>query len=216
MIRDLRNVSNTYAPRVTRHVTARVHRSRGNPRERGLLPRRLLRAAGADRCGPGWGPFTRLSTPVVEARPSGQITGADLAATFAPFPPIRSHHSFRAFVGKAVELLEGGVHLLLIDVFPPTTRDPQGIHSAIWQELVGEHGGFTLPSEAPLTLVSYRAPPGPEAYVEPTAVGTPLINMPIFLTCESYVPVPLEPTYQAAWEAVPEFSRNVIEGRPND
>jgi hypothetical protein len=122
---------------------------------------------------------------------------------------------FRSFVAKAVELLDGGVHLLIADLFPPTARDPQGVHLAIWQELVGEAEGFAPPPDAPLTLVSYRAGPGPEAYVEPTAVGTPLIDMPIFLTRDTYVPVPLEATYQAAWEAVPAYWQNVIEGRPN-
>ena len=41
------------------------------------------------------------------------------------------------------------------------------------------------------------------AYVEPIAVGDPLPEMPIFLTGESYVPCPLEATYQTAWEQFP-------------
>jgi hypothetical protein len=35
------------------------------------------------------------------------------------------------------------VNLLIVDLFPPTSRDPQGIHGAIWDELAGEP--FELP-----------------------------------------------------------------------
>jgi len=31
-----------------------------------------------------------------------------------------------------------GVHLLLIDLFPSSKRDPQGIHQAIWDQFVEE------------------------------------------------------------------------------
>jgi hypothetical protein len=34
--------------------------------------------------------------------------------------------------------------------------------------------------------------------------------MPLFLTTEIYVPVPLDATYQAAWEAVPAIWRDVL------
>jgi hypothetical protein len=40
--------------------------------------------------------------------------------------------------------------------------------------------------------------------------------MPLFLTAERYVNVPLEATYQAAYRGMPEFWRNVIEQRPNE
>ena len=56
---------------------------------------------------------------------------------------------------------------------------------------------------------------GLEAFVEPTAVGTALIEMPLFLTLEVYVPVPLEATYQSAWEGMPAFWRGVVETSPS-
>jgi hypothetical protein len=43
------------------------------------------------------------------------------------------------------------------------------------------------------------------------AVGRPLVDMPLFLTAERYVYVPLEPTYLAACRGRPGFRRNVIE-----
>jgi hypothetical protein len=49
-----------------------------------------------------------------------------------------------------------------------------------------------------------------EAYVEPTAIGRKMIDMPLFLNPRHYVPVPLEITYQAAWELLPAVWRKRI------
>jgi hypothetical protein len=106
-----------------------------------------------------------------------------------------------AFVGKAVEFLRAGIHLLIVDLFPPGPRDPEGIHRVIWDEV--EEGNFTLPSDQRLTLAAYIGWPIPECFVEPTAVGKALVDMPLFLTPDIYVPVPLEPSYQSAWASVP-------------
>jgi len=119
-----------------------------------------------------------------------------------------NRNGLRAFVTKAVEMLQAGVHLLIVDLLPPGPRDPQGIHQVLWEELMGE-SDFTLPADAPLTLASYVGG-GSEAFVEPTAVGVSLIDMPLFLTPEVYVPVPLEATYQSAWEGLAAFWRGVL------
>jgi hypothetical protein len=111
-------------------------------------------------------------------------------------------------VEKAVDFLRGGIHLLIIDLFPPTPRDPRGIHAAIWSEIM-DHD-FTPPEGEPLTLVAYRAADLKQAYIEPTAVGRPLVDMPLFLDPGLYVPVPLEKTYQSAFEAVPRRWREVL------
>ena len=112
-----------------------------------------------------------------------------------------SNAEFGAFVEKATKLIRQGVHMLIIDLFPPTKRDPHGIHDAIWGELAGDD--FDPPTDKPLTLISYDASPTEVAYVEPTAVGDVLIDMPLFLAPEHYVPTPLEATYETAWEVFP-------------
>lgn len=117
---------------------------------------------------------------------------------------------FRAFVDKAVEALYRGYHLLVIDLFPPTPRDPQGIHAAIWGDIA--EVDFTPPTEEPLTLAAYSAGPTKRAYVDTTAVGKDLIAMPLFLEPEWYVEVPLEATYREAYEGVPRRWRTVLEG----
>jgi len=103
------------------------------------------------------------------------------------------------------------VHLLIIDLIPPGTFDPRGIHAAIWEEYTGEQ--FTPPSDQRLTLAAYIGGGAFEAYVEPTSVGLDLIDMPLLLDSDRYVPTPLQMTYQSAWEAVPTVWRKVIENR---
>lgn len=120
-----------------------------------------------------------------------------------------SRHALRSFVEKAVEALYRGFHLLVVDLFPPTPRDPQGIHAAIWGEISDEP--FAPPPDEPLTLAAYSAGPVKRAYVEPTAVGRELMEMPLFLEPEFHVNVPLEATYQAAYRGVPRRWRDVLE-----
>jgi hypothetical protein len=120
-----------------------------------------------------------------------------------------SRHGLRSFVEKAVEALYRGYHLLVIDLFPPGPRDPDGIHGAIWSEF-GD-AAFELPAGEPLTLAAYSAGPRKRAYIEPTAVGRALIDMPLFLEAEIYVEVPLEATYQAAYAGVPRRWQRVLE-----
>lgn len=120
--------------------------------------------------------------------------------------------AFKAFVDKVCQLLEYRVHLLLVDPFPPGTRDPNGIHAAIWAEIEDEP--FRLPADKPLTMVAYESALTTWAYIEPVAVGDRLPDMPVFLEPDFYVDLPLEATYTAAWESVPKRWRRVIEGDP--
>jgi Protein of unknown function (DUF4058) len=113
-----------------------------------------------------------------------------------------------AFVRKAEQALLAGIHLLIVDLFPPTPRDPEGIHRAIWGE--GREGDFALPADKRLTCVSYVGYPCVEVFLEPVAVGDKLPKMPLFLSPEMYVLVPLEDTYRSAWEAVPAIWREAL------
>ncbi len=121
-----------------------------------------------------------------------------------------SRAALAAFVGLAVDVLRQGINLLVVDLFPPSARDPQGIHKAIWDEL--EDRPFTLSPEKPLTLAAYVAGVPKTAYVEPVAVGDTMPDMPAYLDPTSYVPVPLEATYQATWASCPDDMREAVEG----
>jgi hypothetical protein len=56
-------------------------------------------------------------------------------------------NAFKALIERAWDRLGHGIHLLLIDLFPPTTRDPNGIQGALWEEIASEL--FTSPAEKP-------------------------------------------------------------------
>lgn len=105
-----------------------------------------------------------------------------------------SRHAVHSFARKAVDFLAEGIHLLVVDLFPPGRRDPQGIHKVIWDRLEDEP--FTLPAGKPLTAVSYAAGDEIVAYIEPVAAGDPLPDMPVFLTPDRHILAPLESTYR--------------------
>jgi hypothetical protein len=117
--------------------------------------------------------------------------------------------AFDDLVCKAVELLAHQVHLLILDLQPPTERDPQGIHGAIWDDVAGSP--HDRPVDKPLTLAAYESGSTVRAHVQPVAVGDSLIPMPVFLEPGRYVEVPLEETYQAAFASVPRRWRAILE-----
>jgi hypothetical protein len=139
------------------------------------------------------------------------VTGDDVVAIVEIVSPGNkaSRRMIESFVNKSIELLAAGIHLLIIDLFPPTPRDPQGIHHAIWSGLKDDQ--FRLPPDQPLTLVSYSPGGFIRAFIEPAAVGDFLPDMPLFLEPGLYVQAPLEKTYQAAFDAVPRRWRRVLE-----
>lgn len=120
-----------------------------------------------------------------------------------------SRNALRQFVEKAADILNQGVNLLVVDLFPPTPRDPLGIHKAIWDEFGDEP--FAPPPDKPLTAVSYLGGDLPTAYVEPIGIGDPLPSLPLFLSEERYIPAPLESTYLQAWAVFPKLLKELIE-----
>jgi hypothetical protein len=157
-----------------------------------LAPPRVRFTAQAD--------FHRRKQSAIVVR---HTSGDDVVAVVEIVSPSNKHSraSINALIHKACELLEAGIHLLVLDLFPPTKRDPAGLHAALWEELVDET--FTPPPNQPLTLVGYESANPVRAFVEPAAVGEALPDMPLFLETGAHVPVPLERTYMAAYDTVP-------------
>jgi hypothetical protein len=142
--------------------------------------------------------YARRANRVTIRHPDGQVVA--IIEIVSPGNK-DSKHAVRTFARKAVEFLHAGIHLLIVDLFPPSKRDPQGIHKLIWDRIRDEP--FVLPPDKPLTLAAYSAGTTIAAYIEPVAVGDVLPDLPIFLTPERYVPCPLESTYQASWDVFP-------------
>src|SRR5579884_1243139 len=65
-----------------------------------------------------------------------------------------SRAAVRDFVDKAIEFLRNGIHLLIVDLFPPTPRDPFGMHKLIWDQIHEEE--FVFPPGKDRVLASYE------------------------------------------------------------
>jgi hypothetical protein len=112
-------------------------------------------------------------------------------------------------LAKALSALQQGCHLLVVDPLPAGALDPQGIHERIWQAATGEP--FELPQRDLRTLAAYHSVSPPSAYVELAELADPLSPMPLFLSGEEYVNVPLEETYEAASASMPAHVRRAVE-----
>jgi hypothetical protein len=111
------------------------------------------------------------------------------------------------FVDKACMLLKNGIHLLVLDVLPPGSSNPQGMHGEIWEALEG-----ALPDDLgnPFVFSSYEADVGVRAFAEAVDLGDALPDMPLFLMPRKHILVPLETTYDSAFAALPRRWRDVM------
>jgi hypothetical protein len=135
----------------------------------------------------------------------------DVVAVIEVMSPGNKHskNAIGKFIKKAIEFLDIGISVLIVDLLPPTKRDANGIHGAIWSELTDEP--FELPADKRLTLVSYVGGADRKAFIEPVAVGDALPAMPLFLDDQAHVPVDLETTYMRTWSLCPAPMRELVE-----
>jgi hypothetical protein len=145
------------------------------------------------------------------------VSGHRLVALLEILSPANKDRmaSIHEFTDKAAEALHVGVHLLVIDLFPPGKFDPAGMHGVMWEQIAPDGEPYDLPAGASLTLASYAARrSNVDIYLEHLAVGAVLKDMPLFLSADRYVNVPLEETYMAAYRGVPAIWRQALE-RPS-
>ena len=121
---------------------------------------------------------------------------------------------FRAFVEKSADLIQQGVHMLVIDPFPPTPRNPSGMAKAIWDQF--EIEPMELPPGKPLTISSYDAGFARAMYVYFAGAGDVLPDVPLFLRPEVYVYAPLESAYQEAWRSFPAPLKGLLDRGPGE
>jgi hypothetical protein len=158
----------------------------------------------------------RLTAPATPSRRTiaiRHVSGHRLIALVEIVSPANKDRaeSVKAFADKVTEALRSGVHVMVVDLFPPGPADPAGMHGAIWSNFDAEP--CSSPVDQPLTVASYLADWQPEAWLEHRAVGDTLPEMALFLTADVCIPLPLEATYQAAYAKEPLFWRDVLEGR---
>lgn len=160
--------------------------------------------------------FTEEMERDVYARTADRVTvyhasGDRVVGFIEIVSPGNKHSAYELdrFLEKLNHALEQGIHLLVIDVHPPGKHDPRGLHAAFWEQHSSTAHGVTV--EQPLGLSAYRSDVAPTAYFQPLAVRDPLPDMPIFLTPDHYVNVPLESSYLDSWRGVPARWKRVLE-----
>lgn len=119
-----------------------------------------------------------------------------------------SRSAINELVQKTCDLMRAEVHVMIVDLFPPSQRDPQGIHKLIWDDF--QQKDFEFPSGKDRMVMSYEGGPEVAAYLEPLAVGDPLPEMPLMLPRELHIKVPLESTYMRSWELLPQPIKNAV------
>ena len=116
------------------------------------------------------------------------------------------------FAAKAVDALDSGIHLVVVDLFPPGPYDPQDMPGAVRQRLVDPRR-LSIACRRALDVGQLRCRAGRRNLLEHLAAGGILPEMPLFLNLERYVSLPLESTYEAAYQGMPAFWRGVLEGK---
>jgi hypothetical protein len=111
-----------------------------------------------------------------------------------------------ALTEKVLALLDQGIHVVILDAFPPTPRDPHGLHNRFAEACQAQE--LPLPSPEHRLMASYRAGRPATAYLYPVALAEALPDAPLFLRGPAHVLLPLESTYQQAWLGVPRVVRN--------
>ena len=123
---------------------------------------------------------------------------------------LQSAKAVRAMTSRILKYLQSGIHLLLIDVFPPTEPKQVGFHAGVWKKL-GHPPETTAAGQSP-QVVSYLIGDTVEAFLHPLVFGVSLGEMPLFLTPTQVVNLPLEETYQHAWSRLPEMIQQDVTG----
>ncbi|MFO0806852.1 MAG: hypothetical protein U0791_27415 [Gemmataceae bacterium] len=114
---------------------------------------------------------------------------------------------FSLLVEDLIRLLRLGIHLVVVDPFPS-----RGVHSRLWREFTGTESGST--PEKAASFMSYQVGGRePHAYVDEAAFGSDLPEMPLFLSEDKCVSLPLEESYRTAWDGYPLPIRKLLESR---
>ncbi|MCA9084498.1 MAG: DUF4058 family protein [Planctomycetaceae bacterium] len=112
-----------------------------------------------------------------------------------------SRREMKALQDTVYALLDARINLLLVDLILPGNFDPEGLPRGL--AVVEDSVVPAVTAEQPLSLFSLRADPPLHSYIGLCSHNQPLPDMPLFLTPERYINIPLEETYLAAWQGVP-------------
>ncbi len=116
------------------------------------------------------------------------------------------------FASKVQHCLREGLHVTMVDVHPPGSADPRGLHAAVWERLGGEPYEPAAGRERIAAAYVAWERGQHEVFAEPLALGEALPEVALFLDAGHYVNLPLDATYGRAYAGVPRKWRAVLEG----
>ena len=122
--------------------------------------------------------------------------------------------AIRSLVDKAVALLDNGIHVSIADVHPNPRRLPRGFGGAIWRAVRGAEAEYIPNYSRTHSAFAARDGGGCLAQLQSSEVGAALPNLPLYLTPEGGVELPLEAIYQAAWAMYPDQLRDELLSEP--
>lgn len=107
------------------------------------------------------------------------------------------------FVARSVGLLHSGIHLMLIDLHPPTPLVPRGFPRLIGEQLGNEPDPG--PADRPPSTTSWQILETGALRVHsvPLRTSDRLPDLALFLGPHEFVRLPLESTYEEAFRTVP-------------
>jgi hypothetical protein len=117
--------------------------------------------------------------------------------------------SVEQFVTMVRTALDAGVSVVVLDPFLPGKHDPLGLPGAVWEAVGG--AGYDLPPDRRLTFASFAPGGGVDLYADHLRPGDPLPQTPLFLAPGEHVPLPLGPTYDAAYDGADVQYKQVLE-----
>jgi hypothetical protein len=140
------------------------------------------------------------------------VSGDGLIAFIEVVSPANKHsrRDMDAFLSKLVVATAEKIHLLIIDLFPPGSTDPDGLHCEYAQVVGNPPAPKLLSSVRDRGLYAYDVR-NMTAYLQPMAIGDALIPMPLFLQAGYYINVDLATTYDRAYQFFPKRFKSVLE-----
>ena len=155
-----------------------------------------------DRSRTDHGPEGRVSrtAPHVDGPPRERSPDGGLPGNPLPGNKDRTT-SIQELVNKVDAALMQGIHVMIVDLFPPRKFDPQGLHGEVWARY-----GMRVrrPSRSALDRLLVSGRRAGQAYIEHMAFGDPLPGCPV-PGRRDVIYVPLELSYQAAFQDLPVF-----------
>ena len=157
--------------------------------------------------------FLRRQRTVAVRRASGRLVAAIEIASEANLSTLRRRETL---VAKCAALVGAGVHVCLLNPHLLRGRVPSAEYqlAEALEMSRGLEGEIPRRSDAEAAMTSVAvAYPRARLYADHYRVGTPLRSLPLFVSEDGYVPLPLEETYMRTFAGLPRRVQAEMEAR---